>query len=393
MTEDHSPALTRTPLTYGMVGGGPGGFIGQVHRQALAMDGLAQLTAGFFARDETRCRETALDLRVPQDRIYSSAQEMADKEAEREDRIDFVAVVTPNHVHYPICKAFLQRGFHVVCDKPLTLEIHEAEDLAELAEKHGLMFGVTHAYNGYPMVKQARAMVAAGELGELRYINGEYAQDWLWQRLELTEHKQAGWRLDPKRTGRASTLGDIGTHLDNLATYITGLTPTRLLARVEALVPGRVLDDTATVMLEYEGGVSGLFWLSQAAVGHDNGLKLRVMGEKASLEWSQEAPDTLIIKEPGGPSRTVSRARGPMYPEATVYSRFPSGHPEGYLECFANTYKAFCSTLIKRKAGLEPNAADLDFPGVEAGIKGVRFIHRCVDSSERGAAWVDFAGD
>lgn len=387
-------SLTRTeplpgmPLSYGMIGGGPGGGIGPTHLKALALDGLARLDAGCFTSDPERTRAAGRDLGLDPARVYDTAQDMARKEAEREDRIDFVTIVTPTFTHYAMSKAFLEQGFHVVCDKPLTLTVAEAEELAAMARERDLLFCVTHVYAGYPMVKQARHLVQSGELGEVRFINGEYVQDWLWQRLEETGHKQATWRMDPKRTGRASTLGDIGTHMDHLATYITGLKPRRILARVEALVPGRTMDDTSSIFLEYPGA-SGMFWLSQAAIGHDNGLKIRVMCSEGSLEWKQEAPDYLTVMRPGEPTQIVSRARTPLSPEAAAFNRFPAGHPEGYMECFANTYAAFCRTLLKRKAGLTPDAADLDFPGADEGVAGIRFLHACVDSSEQGCQWVE----
>ena len=380
--------LPGTPLKYGMVGGGPGAGIGPTHRKSLALDGLTRLAAGCFSSDPEHTRATGKDLGLDPERLYATAEDMAKREAARPDPIDFVAIVTPTFTHYAMSKAFLEQGFHVVCDKPLTLTTAEAEELAQLARDKDLLFCVTHVYAGYPMVKQARHLVQSGALGEVRFINGEYVQDWLWERLETTGHKQATWRMDPKRTGRASTLGDIGTHLDHLATYVTGLSPRRLLARVQALVPGRTLDDTASVLLEYPGA-SGMFWLSQAAVGNDNGLKLRVMGSEASLEWRQEAPDYLTLVRPNGPVEIHSRRRSPMAPAAEAFTRFPAGHPEGYMECFANTYLAFCRTLLKRKAGLEATEAELDFPGAEAGVAGIRFLHACVDSSEQGGRWVD----
>ena len=379
------------PLRYGMVGGGPGAFIGEVHRKAIALDGSAALAAGCFSRSHQGTLETGRALGLEPARLYRSFEEMAEKEAARPDKIDFVVIVTPNGSHHAVAKAFLSGGIHVACDKPLTLEVAEGEELAALARKNGLLFCTTYTYTGYPAVKQARALVAAGELGELRFVNAEYAQEWLATPLEQEgTNKQAAWRADPKETGLSLCVGDIGTHVENMVRTVTGLRIASLSARLDRLVPGRTLDDNATILLDYEGGARGVYWASQVAIGRDNGLRVRVFGSKGALEWAQEDPDHLRISRLGRPTELVSRGRDAFLPAAQRYSRIPAGHPEGYFEAFANLYRTFAAALTKQKGGAALTAADLDFPGVEEGISGVRFIHRCVESSRQGAASVRF---
>jgi predicted dehydrogenase len=374
-----------------MVGGGPGAFIGEVHRKAIALDGSAVLAAGCFSRRHEGTLATGLPLGLDRARLYRSFEEMAEAEAARDDGIDFVVIVTPNGSHHAAAKAFLSRGIHVVCDKPLTLEIAEGEELAELARRNDLLFCVTYTYTGYPAVKQARAMIAAGELGEIRFVNAEYAQEWLATPLERDgKQKQAAWRADPKETGRSLCVGDIGTHVENMVRTVTGLRIASLCARLDTLVPGRALDDNATVLVDYEGGARGVYWASQVAIGRDNGLRLRVFGSKGAIEWAQEDPDHLRFSRLGMPTEFLSRGRDPFHPEAQRQSRIPAGHPEGYFEAFANIYRTFTAALAKKKGGGVLAPVDLDFPGVEDGISGVRFVHRCVESSSRGAARVAF---
>ena len=377
-------------LTYGMVGGGEGAFIGAVHRMSIALDGGAGLLAGCFSRAPENTLATGRALGVPEDRLYRTFGEMADGEAKRKDGIDFVVIVTPNASHHPAAKAFLARGMHVVCDKPLTLEVDEAEELGSLAKQNGLLFCVTYTYTGYPAVKHAREMIARGDLGTVRFVNAEYPQEWLATPIEKQGQKQAAWRADPEQTGKANCVGDIGSHVENMVRYLTGLEITRLCARLDSFVDGRVLDDNASIMVDYRGGAKGLYWSSQIAIGYDNALRVRVFGDKGSIQWSQENPNYLTVSRLGQPTEVLSRGRDAFYPHAQGYSRIPSGHPEGYFEAFANIYKTFTAALAKKKAGSALTEADLDFPGIEDGISGVRFIGRCVESSKRGAAWVDF---
>jgi len=378
-------------LTYGMVGGGPGAFIGEVHRKAIALDGSAQLAAGCFSRRHEATLDTGRALGLDPARLYRSFEEMAAAEAAREDGIDFAVIVTPNGSHHAAARAFLERGIHVACDKPLTLEVAEAEELASLARKNDLLFCVTYTYTGYPAVKHARELVARGDLGELRFVNAEYAQEWLATPLERDgKHKQAAWRADPRQTGKALAAGDIGTHVENLVRTVTGLRIEALCARLDRLVPGRVLDDNASVLVDYEGGARGLYWASQVAIGRDNALRLRVFGSKGALEWAQEDPDHLLVSWLSRPAERLSRGRDAFAPRAQRFSRIPAGHPEGYFEAFANVYRAFTAALGKKRGGVALGPEDLDFPGVEDGISGVRFVERCVESSRRGAARVEF---
>jgi len=378
-------------LRYGMVGGGPGAFIGDVHRKAIALDGSAVLAAGCFSRSHEGTLATGRALGVDPARLYRSFDEMAAAEATRDDGIDFVVIVTPNASHHAAARAFLSRGIHVACDKPVTLEVEEGEELAALARKNDLLFCVTYAYTGYPAVKQARELVGGGELGEIRFVNAEYAQEWLATPLERDgKHRQAAWRTDPKEAGRSLCVGDIGTHVENLVRTVTGLRISSLSARLDTLVPGRALDDNATILLDYEGGARGVYWASQVAIGRDNALRLRVFGSRGAIEWAQEDPDHLRVSRLGRPTELVSRGRDPFQPAAQRHSRIPAGHPEGYFEAFANIYRTFTAALAKKKRGAALDAGDLDFPGVEEGISGVRFVHRCVESSSRGSARLKF---
>lgn len=385
----NTTAISEKP-SYGMVGGGPGSFIGDVHRRAIGLDGKAVLAAGCFSTSYDNTLATGAQLGLDRSRLYKSFEEMAQSEAAREDGIDFVVIVTPNHAHYAAAKAFLSQGIHVVCDKPLTFEVEEAQELAAMAEKNGLLFGVTYTYTGYPMAKQAREMIRNGDLGAIRFVNAEYPQDWLATKLEETDNRQAQWRNDPARTGKSNCVGDIGSHIENMVSFMTGLKISRLCARLDTFIEGRPLDDNATIMVEYQGGAKGLYWSSQIAVGHDNGLRVRIYGEKGGLEFFQENPNYLKVTHLDRPTEILSRGRAELYPEAQKYSRIPSGHPEGYFEAFANIYSAFVDALAKVKAGGKPAYNEIDFPSVQAGLEGVRFIGKCVESSQKGAVWVDF---
>ena len=375
-------------IAYGMVAGGPGAFIGDVHRKAIRMDGLAVLKAGSFSRDAAKSKAHGKTLGVSEDRLYDDYREMARKEGSREDGIKFVVVVTPNSTHFEVCKAFLEQGIHVVCDKPLTWKIEESEELQRLAQKKNLLFAVTYTYTGYPAVKQMRKMVRDGLLGKIRFVNAEYPQDWLANPVDESS-PIAPWRMDPEVSGISNCLGDIGSHIENLVSTVTGLKIKRVCARLDSLVEGRTLDDNATVLVEYEGGAKGMYWSSQVAFGYDNALRIRVFGEKGGLEWAQEDPDHFIFTPSDAPKQVFSRGRDPFAEEAQRYSRIPSGHPEGVYEAFANIYLPFVTALAKHLRGEKLEASDLDFPSVDQGLDGVRFINRCVQSSKQGALWVE----
>jgi predicted dehydrogenase len=390
MIEGSTAGLSAQKLSYGMVGGGPGAFIGDVHRKAIALDGLAEIAAGAFSKSFDKTMETGRTLGLPEDRLYPDYQTMAAKESARPDGIDFVVIVTPNAQHYPVAKAFLSKGIHVVCDKPLTFETAEAEELAMLAKQKGLLFCVTYTYTGYPAVKQVREMIKRGEIGDIRFVNAEYPQEWLATPAEREGSKQAAWRSDPKQSGKSNCVGDIGSHVENMVSYMTGLEIASLCARLDTFVEGRSLDDNATIMLSYKGGAKGLYWASQIAVGYDNGLRVRVFGSKGAISWSQENPNYIVVSKLGEPTVTLSRGRDAFYPHAQSYSRIPAGHPEGYFEAFANIYKTFIAALGKKIAGQAPAEGELDFPQADAGTLGVKFIGKCVESSRKGAVWVDF---
>lgn len=376
-------------LRLGMVGGGQGAFIGAVHRLAARMDDKYELVAGALSSDPGRAKASAVELRLAPDRAYASYTDMALAEAERDDGIDVVAVVTPNHLHHPVAKAFLEAGIHVICDKPLTTTVDDALDLVDTVRRTGLVFGLTHNYGGYPMVRQARDVVARGELGEIRVVQVEYAQDWLTTKLEDTGQKQALWRTDPAQTGAGGCIGDIGTHAFHLASFITGLEASELCAELSTFVEGRRVDDNANVLLRYGNGARGMLWASQVSPGNENALRIRVYGEKGGLEWRQEHPNHLHLTPFGAPPGLVTRA-GPGAGEVAAHAtRVPAGHPEGYLEGFANLYSDIAEVISARIEGREPDPLATGFPTVEDGARGVRFIQAAVESSREGSVWVD----
>jgi len=388
MIEAGGVSAAQKILNYGMVGGGQGSFIGDVHRKALAFDGLARLQAGCFSHHFENTQQTGISLGLASERLYRTPGDMVKAEGARQDKLDFVVIVTPNSEHYPVAKAFLNQGIHVVCEKPLTFEPGEAEELQALARSKNLLFCVTYAYTGFPAVKQAKAMVASGALGKIRFVNAEYAQEWLASPIEATGQKQATWRTDPKLTGKSNCVGDIGSHIENMVSYVTGLKIERLCARLDVFGDGRVLDDNASILVDYAGGAKGMYWSSQIAVGHDNGLRFRIYGTQGTLEWFVENPNTLTFRPLGKPVEIWSRGRDAFSPHAQAYSRIPSGHTEGYYEAFANLYATFCRALSAVKAGRAPAPDDLDFPTIAEGIDGVRFIDKCVESSRQGSVWV-----
>jgi predicted dehydrogenase len=372
----------------GMVGGGEGAFIGAVHRLAARMDDHYVFVAGALSSTPEKAKRSGKALGLAPDRIYGDYETMARAEAGRPDGIEAVAIVTPNHMHFPVAKAFLQRGIHVICDKPLTATLKEAKKLAELAEKSGCVFALTHNYTGYPMVRQAREMVQKGELGPVQLVHAEYVQDWLTTKVETTGHKQAEWRTDPARSGVGGAVGDIGTHAYNLACFVSGLDAESISADLQSFVKGRKLDDNVHVMLRYGNGARGMIWASQVAPGNENRLLLRVHGTKAGLEWSQEDPNYLWFKPFGEPKRLITRGGAGSGAAAARMTRVPPGHPEGYLEGFANIYKEAAAAIIAARNGKKPDKGVI-FPTVQDGVKGVAFVEACVRSSGRNAAWVN----
>ncbi len=376
-------------LRFGMIGGGRGAFIGAVHRLAAVMDGRAELVAGAFSSDAARSRDSGADLGLDPARVYGSYAEMAHAEAAgpAASRLDFVVIVTPNHQHFAPAKLFLEAGFNVVCDKPVTLNLAEAKKLRAIVRRTGKVFVLTHNYTGNAMVKQARDLVREGKLGPIRKVVVEYPQGWLSTRLEATGQKQADWRTDPKRSGAAGCLGDIGTHAENLARYITGLRIAELCADLTTFVKGRRLDDDGNLLLRYVGGAKGVLHCSQIAVGEENNLNIRVYGEKASLEWHQEHPNELVVKYPDRPRETWRRGNGYVSETAKKFTRVPFGHPEGYLEAFGNIYQEAFRAIEAEVAG-RPLPKDLDFPTIDDGVDGMRFIETAVKSAKRGAKWV-----
>lgn len=378
------------PIRLGMVGGGQGAFIGAVHRIAARLDGAFELVAGALSSDPQRARASAAELGLDPDRSYGSFAAMAKAEARRADGIEAVAIVTPNHIHYPAARAFLDAGIHVICDKPLTSTLADARKLAALAERSGKVFVLTHNYTGYPMVRHARELVQTGKLGEIRLVQAEYPQDWLTVKAEAAGSKQAEWRTDPARSGAGGATGDIGTHAYNLARFVTGLPLDSLAADLSSFVEGRRLDDNAHVMLRFGGGAKGMLWASQVAPGNENALKLRVYGTRGGIEWAQEQPNHLWHTPFGEPKRLITRGGAGAGAAAARVSRVPGGHPEGYLEAFATIYAEAARAIRAARRGRKP-AKDVVFPTVRDGVEGVAFVEACVRSSKKNGAWTKLA--
>ncbi|NUO01869.1 MAG: Gfo/Idh/MocA family oxidoreductase [Saprospiraceae bacterium] len=376
----------------GMVGGGRGAFIGGVHRMAAALDGEITLVCGAFSSDPERSKVSGEDLYLPAGRVYPDYKAMilGEKALPEDERMDFVAIVTPNHMHYGPARMALENGFHVVCDKPLSFNMEEALELERLVTETGLIFALTHNYTGYPMVKQAKAMIANGELGKIRKVVVEYPQGWLSTRVEESEQKQASWRTDPSRSGIAGAMGDIGTHAENLAEYVTGLQIEALCADLSAFVEGRALDDDGNVLLRFNNGAKGVLHASQICAGEENNLNLRVWGEKGGIEWRQMEPNTLIVKWLDKPVQILRTGVGSLYPQATAHTRLPGGHPEGYLEAFANIYRNVAFSLRARLNGQKVDPVYQDFPSVKDGVRGMRFIEKVVESSKTNQKWLPF---
>ncbi|MFW6181875.1 MAG: Gfo/Idh/MocA family protein [Spirochaetota bacterium] len=379
-------------LRMGMVGGGKGAFIGGVHRMAAALDGQIELAAGCFSRDYENTRATGKQLNLDPARCYRTYQEMARAEASlpEDRRIDFVSVVTPNRSHFPIAREFLEAGFHVVCDKPMTYTLAEAEELVRLVEQTGLVFVLTHNYTGYPMIRHARELFRTGKMGKVRKVIVEYLQDFLAYPHEKEGMKQAVWRTDPEQAGVGGTLGDVGTHALNLLEYVTGDAVTRLCADKSTFLPDRALDEDANVLLRMQGGGKGVLTVSQVATGEENALRLRVYASEGAVRWDQENPNYLELLRYGEPGRTLTRGSGYLSPAAAEVTRIPVGHPEGFLEGFANIYRDAAEAIRLHRGGRAMKIEDYPVPTVYDGLRGMQFIHRAVESSDRGSVWVDF---
>ncbi len=374
-----------------MVGGSLDAFIGAVHRRAAIMDGEIELVCGAFSSSPEKSKATGKALYLPEDRVYGSFEEMIQKEKllPEGERMDFVSIVTPNHVHFPPAKLALENGFHVVCDKPLAHNTKDAEALVKIVEDSGLIFCLTHNYTGYPMVKEARHLIKSGALGQIRKIIVEYPQGWLSTLVEATGQKQASWRTDPARSGAAGGLGDIGTHAENLAEYITDLKISEVCADLTIFVEGRLLDDDANVLLRFENGAKGILQNSQICNGEENDLNIRVYGEFGGLEWNQMEPNTLIHKVQGSPARLLRTGVGNLSDAAQVHTRFPAGHPEGYLEAFANLYRNFALAMRARWEGKDADPL-FDFPTVYDGLRGMKFIDTVLASDKTDTKWTKF---
>jgi predicted dehydrogenase len=386
--EGRSDGIHGGRIRLGMVGGGQGAFIGAVHRLAARMDDQYVFVAGALSSDEARAKVSGEELGLAPDRIYSDFREMAKRESKRSDGIEAVSIVTPNHLHFPVSKAFMEAGIHVICDKPLVHTSREAKTLMALEKKTGLIFALTHNYSGYPMIRQAREMVQTGALGDIRVVQAEYPQDWLTTKLEDEGHKQAGWRTDPKLTGIGGCVGDIGTHAYQLACFVSGLTLESLSADLSTFVKGRKVDDNVHIMLRFKGGARGMLWASQVAPGNENGLRLRVYGTKGGLDWTQADPNYLWFTPFGEPKRLITRGGAGSGAAAARVTRVPPGHPEGYLEGFANIYAEVARAIRAKRDGRKSWDKDVQFPGLEDGAKGVAFIEAAVKSSKGNGKWI-----
>lgn len=378
-------ASTGGRIRLGMIGGGRGSFIGGVHRIAARMDGHFDLVAGVLSSDPDRGRASAAEAGIPPDRAYANIEEMLERELARPDGVEVVSIVTPNHLHFAAAKTCLEAGLHIICDKPITSTVSDAEALSHIVKQSGKLFILTHNYTGYPMVRQMRAMVAAGEIGDLRVLHVEYAQDWLATSLETQGHAGAQWRTDPARAGAGGSIGDIGTHAYNLAAFVTGTEPATLLADLSTFGPGRRLDDNAGILLRYANGARGVLWATQVAFGNENHIVLRVYGTKGGIEWFQEDPNILWFTRQGEAKRMLSRNGAEAWPDAMTASRIPAGHPEGFLEAFANIYREVAEAIRAARNGTTSYVGL--FPTVGDGVRGLRFIEACVASSAANGRW------
>jgi predicted dehydrogenase len=378
-------------IKMGMIGGGRGAFIGGVHRMAAALDGQIELVCGAFSSNPEKSKASAADFFINPNRAYGSFEEMimAEKKLPEGERMDFVSIVTPNHVHFAPAKMALENGFHVVSDKPLCFTMDEAKELEALVQSTGLFFALTHNYTGYPMVKQAKAMIKNGAIGTIRKVVVEYPQGWLATKIEDEGQKQAAWRTDPTKSGASGCIGDIGSHAENLAEYITGLKIKELCADLSTFVEGRLLDDDGNILLRFESGAKGILHASQIAVGEENDLNIRIYGTKGGLQWRQMEPNSLFAKWMDKPTQIFRTGVGELSPEAAAHTRIPGGHPEGYLEAFANIYRNIAFCIQAELKGETPNPLYTDFPTVSDGVRGMEFIAKVVESSQKGAVWVE----
>lgn len=377
-------------MTYGMVGGGPGALIGKVHRDAISLNGDCRLVAGVFSHDEETSRRVGDSLGLDPRRSYATYRDMAEREAERQDGIDFVSIVTPNYLHYEVAKVFLEEGINVACEKPLTTTLSQAVELKRVAKQNDCLFMVTYVYTGHVMAAEGREIVRSGEIGEVRIVVAEYASDWLADPIEKAEHKQASWRTDPEKSGISNCVADIGSHIENMVSFMTGLGIQKLAANLDVFGADRKLDDNAEVIVRYDNGASGTYWCSQVAIGYSNGLRVRVFGTKGTVEFDQENCNYLKVTKKNLPTKTYSRGSSYMSSRARSLSRIPAGHPEGYHEAFANLYSAFTDALCRKRHGDTIDESREEYPTIDAGIAGVRFVAKCVESSKNGGMWVDW---
>lgn len=384
--------MAKRKINMGMVGGGPGSFIGLIHYNGAVIDGQINLVCGAFSSDPEKSKEAGKSYFLTENRVYSSYQEMIEKEKSlpEGERMDFLCIATPNHVHFGPAKMALENGFHVVSDKPLTFTTSEAKELVKLVEETGLLFAVTHAYTGYPLVKEAREMIKNGELGKIVKVVSEYPQGWLSRPIERENQTQASWRTDPERSGKSGCMGDIGTHALNLAEYVTGLTVSELCADLSIMVEGRPLDDDGNVLVRFNNGSRGIIYASQISAGEENGLRIRVYGEKGGIEWVQAEPNRLEVKWMDRPMEVRKPGNGYLSKIAQYNTRMPAGHPEGLIEAFGNIYRNVASCIQYRLEGKEPPEMALDFPTVYDGLRGMQFIDKLIESSESDQKWVEF---
>ena len=374
-------------LRFGMIGGGNGAFIGDVHRHGALMDDLAVLVAGCFSRNREKSLETAEKWNITDpDRVYPNYEVMAEAESQREDGIDFVTIATPNDTHYPIAKCFLEHGIHIMCDKPLALTAEQGYELEALAKEKDLLFGVSYTYTGYAMTRQAREMIDNGEIGKITCIQGEYPQEWLAVSLVSDHSEQATWRQDPKRSGESGCCADIGTHVECLISRMTGLHPTKVIARFDSIPEDIPLETNAMVMCEFDGGVPGMIWTSQVAMGHETELTVRIFGDKGSIEWTHLRPWELRVTRINQPPQIYTTNRDYLYTAAKELCRLPSGHIEGFYEAFGNIYRGFCINLIAKKTGGDPGT--FRYPTVSDGVKGIEFVDACLEYNRNNNVWV-----
>ncbi|MCD8151317.1 MAG: Gfo/Idh/MocA family oxidoreductase [Clostridiales bacterium] len=376
-------------LNYGMIGGGPDGFIGAAHRRAIQLDGNAVLAAGVFSRSMEKSVQIAKETGLDSDRCYCDYKEMAEKEAQREDGIDFVVIVTPNYMHFEMCRAFLEAGIHVVCDKPVTVTYAQAVELQKLAEEKNLLFMVTYTYMGHVTAKHVREMVRNSDIGDVRMVMAEYPQGWLAFE-DNSGGKQGAWRCDPEKSGNVNCLGDLGTHVENAVAMMTGLKIKKVLAKMDVVVPGRVLDDNDTVLVEFENGASGVYWTSQVAIGSDNALKVRIYGSKGTILWSQEESEKVTVIRADGTITELHRGYESIYSSASKYGRLPAGHTEGWLEAMGNLYRNFTECICAREEGTF--SEDMaDYPDIAYGAEGLAFVEACLKSSREGNVWISLS--